>query len=1347
MLSVLFTGGAQSQCGYIPAQFPDSICSNEGIQPTLIDSGFASYQWYFGLQTPVIVDAPDNLGNPGNSLSSQTFGLNIIQEGNQWYGFVKKSNARDVYRYDFGTSLLNPPTTTQLSVNTFANDGSISNDDIDLIEVNGNWYGFTPVRDGAGIVRYDFGSSLDGDTVTATNLGNMNGAMNWPRSLKVITYEDSIYLIAGNYVGNSITVYNMGVDPTNATPVWFNNFSTNSSPVVNQVISVMPYVSCGKWIILAGGRSSDNLVRYQFDGSFASAPTASDQIGSGANFLDPYEIGPLYESGRIEFYVRTRSSSCSMTRLVFTDSIDQSAASVVQQTYGDYSFQLVSYALDISIDENGTHVFCINASSDLRRVSTPHTTTTSPHVYNGISTNGLQLDTNGMIRFSLVQKDASGNLLLQNDSLFSRVGPLADWQISGTCEGDSTQVLAINNEAQITQVQWDWDLGNGSSSTDSAYTLLYGDTGFYHVQLSLQANGCTDSLDTNLFIFPQPTAQFTLDTVCQGADVFIANQSTSHPNDQITTSIWTREGVDTLLSFDPTIYFPDSGWNTIALRVETQHGCADTTSLEVYAKPAPIAEFGIDSTCLNALTLFSNYSGSTSTYTSAWDFGDGNGSSQASPSHVYPDTGNYLVTLITTSSNGLTDTAKTDLRISPTPQVGFALDNGPYCQRSEVAVFNTSQSIDSIVSTRLIIGNDTLFGDSPTVVPTGSGTLNGSFTITAGTACSADTSFSLLVYQQPQINFSLSDSCRQSLASLAATATVTDGQSITSLQWDVNDSIVVALDSITTLLHSDSLNVIIQAATANGCVNTLTRHIDVIELPALTLDLTGPFCTEQTFLNNSAIVVDSTDALLTQTWQMIVGNDTFVSNDPEDLTSATAGTGTLSLLVTTEKGCASTAALSVDVFQTPQPSFEQTGNCALQGVFFEGNYDGSNYVFTWSIGPNALGSGPDFQQIFPSGGNYTLTFHVMDASSGCEADTSQEITIIDLPTAIINDDAVCFGNLSEVKASITTDASDSVLSFIWSVEGSRQSIDSILRFTPDENDEVYVHLVLESASGCTIEREQFLPVLSQPDPSFSASTLFGIVPFEAKLKAASAEVDHLWTLNNTSLDSVTTVSPLIGEAGLHIVNLFVSDSNGCTSASSKTIRAYAGSIDLAILDVKEVSGTAGDYQLQARVRNEGQVPIFGFTLSAEFLDGVVLSQPFSDTLEPSEGRLITFPTTLSSQVNAPDFACVTISSLDGLEDQVPENDRYCIPLNGNPWVQVFPVPFHDELTVGVHLNDDEKVFIDVIDLRGGAVISHSMQGERGYQQWQLTFPSLSAGPYILTIETPTRSEQRMIQKL
>ena len=145
------------------------------------------------------------------------------------------------------------------------------------------------------------------------------------------------------------------------------------------------------------------------------------------------------------------------------------------------------------------------------------------------------------------------------------------------------------------------------------------------------------------------------------------------------------------------------------------------------------------------------------------------------------------------------------------------------------------------------------------------------------------------------------------------------------------------------------------------------------------------------------------------------------------------------------------------------------------------------------------------------------------------------------------------------------------LSFIWSVEGSRQSIDSILRFTPDENDEVYVHLVLESASGCTIESEQFLPVLSQPDPSFSASTLFGIVPFEAKLKAASAEVDHLWTLNNTSLDSVTTVSPLIGEAGLHIVNLFVSDSNGCTSASSKTIRAYAGSIDLAILDVKEVS--------------------------------------------------------------------------------------------------------------------------------------------------------------------------------
>ena len=48
-------------------------------------------------------------------------------------------------------------------------------------------------------------------------------------------------------------------------------------------------------------------------------------------------------------------------------------------------------------------------------------------------------------------------------------------------------------------------------------------------------------------------------------------------------------------------------------------------------------------------TDFTNYTGPYATY--SWDFGDGDSSSVSSPSHIYSQVGNYVVTLTATKSN------------------------------------------------------------------------------------------------------------------------------------------------------------------------------------------------------------------------------------------------------------------------------------------------------------------------------------------------------------------------------------------------------------------------------------------------------------------------------------------------------------------------------------------------------------------------------------------------------------------------------------------------------------------------------------------------------------------------
>lgn len=117
---------------------------------------------------------------------------------------------------------------------------------------------------------------------------------------------------------------------------------------------------------------------------------------------------------------------------------------------------------------------------------------------------------------------------------------------------------------------------------------------------------------------------------------------------------------DTSTATNPLFTYPDTGVYTVTLIAYSSFNiaCADTTVGTVTILPnfQTYSSYTRD-TCTNIFS-FTDSSGTLSGTIAQhnWNFGDGNTSTLASPQHPYNVAGNYVVTLITTSTRGCTDT-------------------------------------------------------------------------------------------------------------------------------------------------------------------------------------------------------------------------------------------------------------------------------------------------------------------------------------------------------------------------------------------------------------------------------------------------------------------------------------------------------------------------------------------------------------------------------------------------------------------------------------------------------------------------------------------------------------------
>jgi len=294
------------------------------------------------------------------------------------------------------------------------------------------------------------------------------------------------------------------------------------------------------------------------------------------------------------------------------------------------------------------------------------------------------------------------------------------------------------------------------SSTGQVATVNAGGT--YSVTMTTFANagqtGCVLTLTTNIANSTiSPVASFSATTPCLNYSSQFTDQSTLLAN-QGTINSWNWSFGDgfTSTSQNPTHVYATTGTFPVTYTIGSSVGCSATYSTTVTVNPPPTSSFSADTVCKQLATTFTNTSTGGTSYN--WNFGDGSATSTTqNPTHIYTNSGNFVVTLTVTNSFNCSTVSTNSVFVAANAIVAFS---SPTVCVGTNSVFNNTSTPTTNVVYSWNFGDssnpaDTSNLQSPTYTYPTPGTYTVDLTITSTSGCVSSKTITVTVKPIPQV--------------------------------------------------------------------------------------------------------------------------------------------------------------------------------------------------------------------------------------------------------------------------------------------------------------------------------------------------------------------------------------------------------------------------------------------------------------------------------------------------------------------------------------------------------------------------------------------------------------------
>ncbi|MDX1995819.1 MAG: PKD domain-containing protein [bacterium] len=261
--------------------------------------------------------------------------------------------------------------------------------------------------------------------------------------------------------------------------------------------------------------------------------------------------------------------------------------------------------------------------------------------------------------------------------------------------------IQFNNQSTGQITTYEWNFGDGGTSSAASPSHQYTTAGTYNVILRVIGPGGTSSATRQITVVnPQvaaPNAAFRPDTAISG-DLPFTIQFENASTGEVTGYNWNFGDGTSSAEQNPAHIFTEAGTYTVSLTVAGPGG-QDTAEIqvEVIRPPdAPTASFNVEGETTGTAPFtvtFTNTSQGDIDQTT-WDFDDGETSTSTDTTltHEFTEPGTYEVTLTVTNESG-TDTATTTITALPqqiAPEALFTLNPTSGNAPLEVTVTNQS---------------------------------------------------------------------------------------------------------------------------------------------------------------------------------------------------------------------------------------------------------------------------------------------------------------------------------------------------------------------------------------------------------------------------------------------------------------------------------------------------------------------------------------------------------------------------------------------------------------------------------------------------------------------------------